>query len=147
MNSPPRRSLGCRVQARGCGAESKRAMKQLRRPSLFFLTGLWLFGVAPPSSRGIQEPSSAQSREANFTLEGKITERGEGRLTVSMEGNILFRVLYNQETEIKQSDGGPASARDLRVGAEIYVEGDLSETGEITALKIELRPKRAPERR
>ena len=113
--------------------------------SVFILLGISFIAAAPSSGGPV--PSTAQKREVNFTLEGKITERAEGKLAVSTDGNILFRVLYNQETEIKQSDGGPASAKDLRVGTVIYVEGDLSETGEITAFKIVLRPKRNPERR
>ena len=134
----------------GSGTRRRETERIVRKPYRFNFSVLILLGtsfIASAVSSGGLVPSAPQEREVNFTLEGKITERAEGKLAVSADGNILFRVLYNQQTEIKQSDGGPASAKDLRVGAVIYVEGDLSESGEITALKIELRAKRNPERR
>ena len=78
------------------------------------------------------------SQEMNFTLEGKINKQSPGKLTISGEGNIIFHVAYNDKTEIKQKDGGSASAKDLRVGMTVRVEGDLTESGEVIAHKIEI---------
>jgi hypothetical protein len=47
-------------------------------------------------------------------------------------------VRYDDKTEFKSDDGSPASSKDLRVGLRIRVEGDLTESGEIVAQKIEL---------
>jgi hypothetical protein len=77
-------------------------------------------------------------QETNFTLEGTITERAEGKLTVSTEENIIFHVRYGDKTEIKRKDGTAGAAKDLQKGAKIKVEGDLAESGEIIAQKIEL---------
>ena len=74
----------------------------------------------------------------SFTLEGKITEKSAGKLTVSSGENMIFHVLYNDKTEIKKKDGSPGSAQDLHIGLRISVAGDLAESGEITAKKIEI---------
>ena len=74
----------------------------------------------------------------NFTLEGKITEKSAGKLTVSSGENMIFHVLYNDKTEIKKKDGSPGTAQDLHIGVRISVAGDLAESGEITAKKIEI---------
>jgi len=74
----------------------------------------------------------------SFTLEGKITERAAGKLTVSTEENIVFHVNYSKKTEIKRHDGSQGSEKDLRVGVRIKVEGDLAESGEIESRKIEI---------
>jgi len=74
----------------------------------------------------------------NFTLEGKITEKTAGKLTVSSGENIIFHVLYNDKTEIRKKDGNPGAAQDLHTGLRISVAGDLAESGEITAKRIEI---------
>ena len=79
----------------------------------------------------------------NFTLDGKITEHTAGKLTVSTEENIIFHVRYTDKTEIKHQDGSAGSERDLRVGVMIHVDGDLSDSGEINAQKIEIQPESA----
>jgi hypothetical protein len=71
-----------------------------------------------------------------FTMEGKITEMTAGKLTISSGENMIFHVLYNDKTEIKKKDGSPGAAQDLHPGLSISVEGDLAESGEITAKKI-----------
>jgi hypothetical protein len=81
----------------------------------------------------------------NFTLEGKITEKAAGKLTVSSGENMIFHVLYNDKTEIKKKDGSPGNAQDLKIGVNISVAGDLAETGEITAKRIEIEAQ-APEK-
>jgi hypothetical protein len=74
----------------------------------------------------------------DFTLEGKITEKAAGKLTVSGGENIIFHVLYNDKTEIRKKDGSPGTAQDLHIGLRISVAGNLAESGEITARKIDI---------
>jgi len=104
------------------------------------LTGLLLFTLqlsrttfAAPLSAA---PTLSAQDENNFTLEGKITEKTAGKLTVSTGENMIFHVLYNDKTEIKKKDGSPGTAQDLHTGLTISVAGDLAESGEITAKKI-----------
>jgi hypothetical protein len=80
----------------------------------------------------------SQDQEMNFTLEGKITEKTAGKLTVSTGENMIFHVLYNDKTQIKKKDGSPGTAQDLHTGLKISVAGDLAESGDITAKKIEI---------
>jgi outer membrane lipoprotein-sorting protein len=74
----------------------------------------------------------------NFTVEGKINSLDHNKLTLNTEGNIIFHVRYDDKTEFKRDDGSAASSKDLRVGLRIRVEGDLTESGEIVAQRIEL---------
>jgi hypothetical protein len=74
----------------------------------------------------------------NFTVEGKINILGQNKLTLNTEENMIFHVSYGDKTEFKSDDGSPASSKDLRVGLRIKVEGDLTESGEIVAQRIEL---------
>jgi len=82
--------------------------------------------------------ATAAAQEMNFTLEGKITSLSPGKLTVASEENMLFHVRYDDKTEIKKPDGSPGTAKDLRVGLQVAIAGDLAESGEITAKKIEI---------
>ena len=63
-----------------------------------------------------QRPRLSAQDENNFTLEGKITEKTAGKLTVSTGENMIFHVLYNDKTEIKKKDGSPGTAQDLHTG-------------------------------
>lgn len=92
------------------------------------------FGVFAESRPGL----TSQDQPMNFTLEGKITKVETGKFTVSSEGNIIFHVRYDDKTEIKYQDGGAGSSKDFRVGVQVKVEGDLTESGEIVAGKIEI---------
>jgi uncharacterized protein DUF5666 len=94
-------------------------------------------GTKLPSSPHASAAVLAQD-DTNFTLEGKITEKSAGKLTVSSGENMIFHVLYNDKTEIKKKDGNPGTGQDLRTGVKISVAGDLAESGEITAKKIEI---------
>lgn len=69
-------------------------------------------------------------------MEGKITEKSAGKLTISSGDNIIFHVVYNDGTEIKKKDGSPGTAQDLKIGVTILVAGSLAESGEITAKTI-----------
>jgi len=86
--------------------------------------------------------SSHAGQEMNFTLEGKINTLDHNKLTVHTEENIIFHVTYDDKTEFKSDDGSPASSKDLRVGMKIKVDGDLTESGEILAQKIEVEKKK-----
>jgi hypothetical protein len=83
----------------------------------------------------------------SFTLEGKITQHTAGKLTVSTEENIIFHVHYGEKTEIKRQDGSQGSEKDLRVGLRIKVAGDLAESGEVEAQRIEIEPESPPPQR
>ncbi len=78
------------------------------------------------------------AQESNFTLEGKVTQKSEGKLTVSTEENIIFHVGYDAKTDIRLKDGAQGSDKDLKTGLRVRVEGDLSESGEIFAHKIQV---------
>ena len=95
-----------------------------------------LLSKTTTSPRSVVPALSAQ--EMNFTLEGKITDKSEGKLTVNSGENIIFHVLYNDKTEIKKKDGSAGTAQDLHIGLKIAVAGDFAESGEITAKKIEI---------
>ena len=99
---------------------------------------LVLLVSSPPwtADSGASARASAAWQEMNFNLEGKISKLAPGKLTVSGEGNIIFRVAYNDKTEIKQKDGSAGTPKDFQVGALVHVEGDLQESGEIIAQKI-----------
>jgi|SRR5579864_149660 len=97
-----------------------------------------LFGLV-----GARATSSPSFQGTNFTLDGKITEHTAGKLTVSTEENIIFHVRYTDKTEIKHQDGGAASEKDLSVGVKIHVDGDLNDSGEIAAQKIEIQTESA----
>lgn len=80
------------------------------------------------------------SQESSFTLEGKISEKSEGKLTVSTTDNIIFHVRYDDKTEIKRADGSAGAGADLKVGLNIAVAGELADNGEILAKKIKIKP-------
>lgn len=98
------------------------------------LVGVWLLSPVRPcvATGPLALPQS------NFTLEGKVTQKTEGKLTVSTEENIVFHVRYDEKTEIKLKDGVQGSANDLKPGLKVRVEGDLTESGEIVAQKIQI---------
>ncbi|MBZ5516120.1 MAG: DUF5666 domain-containing protein [Acidobacteriia bacterium] len=106
-----------------------------------------LFQPSAVPDRGSPPPGLAIAEEMNFTVEGKITQHAGNKLTLNTEGNIIFHVIYNDKTEIKNKDGGPGSPKDLQVGARIHVDGDLQESGEIIAQKISIQPDSAGEKR
>jgi glutamine phosphoribosylpyrophosphate amidotransferase len=97
---------------------------------------LQLPATPPPSAKSAANLSSAQ--EMNFTLEGKISDLTASKMTVSTEENIIFHVRYDEKTEIRKTDGSPATAKDLHVGLRVGVEGNLTESGEIIAKSIEI---------
>ena len=106
------------------------------------LSFILLGGLAPlqaaPSVLDVRSSLLQTQQAMNFTVEGKITKQAPGKLTISSGENIIFHVRYDDKTEIKQSDGSPGTAKDLRVGVVVRVDGELTEGGEIIAQKIEI---------
>jgi hypothetical protein len=88
--------------------------------------------------------SSAQ--DMDFTLQGKITTLAGGKITVSTEENIIFHVRFDDKTDIKKKDGSPGAGSDLRVGLMIGVAGNLEESGEIAAKKIDIQSDAPPKK-
>ncbi len=84
-------------------------------------------------------PVRSLAQDSSFTLDGKVTEKSEGKLTVSTTDNIIFHVRYTDKTEIKRADGSAGNGADLKVGQKIGVAGELTENGEIVAKKIEIK--------
>lgn len=74
----------------------------------------------------------------NFTVQGKITQHEGEKLTINTEENVVFHVRYDGKTKISGKNGGLVTDKDLQVGAQIKVDGDLSESGEIYARTIDI---------
>ncbi len=86
----------------------------------------------------VSSARAAQQGGANFGLEGKITRQAPGKLTVSSQDNMIFHVSYDQQTKIYRKDGSAGSAGDLKVGAQIRVDGSLNPQGVVEARRINL---------
>jgi len=114
-------------------------MFRLRAASLYVALVIFVASCALISWPEARAAKTLQADQAmNFTVEGKINTLGQNKLTLNSGENILFHVRYDDKTEFKSDDGSPASSKDLRVGLKIRVEGDLTESGEIVAKRIEL---------
>jgi len=103
---------------------------------------LLLFGSHPlpgvPSlTPSLASPAAAQEA-MDSTIEGKISRHEPGKLTISAEGNMIFHARYDDQTTIQRADGSPASSKDLQVGVRVRIEGELPESGEIIAHRIQL---------
>lgn len=82
--------------------------------------------------------ASQPAQGSSFTLEGKINDTKPGKLTVSTQDNIIFHVTYDDKTQIHAKDGSAGSAKDLTVGEQIKVQGELTPEGVIKAQRIDL---------
>jgi len=89
------------------------------------------------ADRSVAAPGSFP-QSGNFAVEGKITRLAEGKITVNTEENIIFHIVYTEKTEFKHQDGSAASSKELRIGLRIKVSGDLDESGEIAAARVEI---------
>jgi uncharacterized protein DUF5666 len=116
---------------------SERFEKRPSRRSPILLAGVLLAGWILIHENA--QPGFAQ--DSSFTLEGKISEKSDGKLTVSTTDNIIFHVRYDDKTEIKRADGSAGTGADLKVGQTVAVAGELAESGEIIAKKIEIKAK------
>ena len=115
-------------------------MFHLRAPSFYVAVAICLASCAWNSISEARVAKTLRAAQAmNFTVEGKINTLDQNKLTLNSEENMIFHVRYDDKTEFKSDDGSPASSKDLRVGLKVRVEGDLTESGEIVAQKIELR--------
>lgn len=90
------------------------------------------FVLAAKLGVGVPGPQLA----GGFTTEGKITRLTPGGFTINAEQNIIFRVRYDEKTQVKLKDGSSGTGKDLRLGQVVQVDGDLAETGEILAQRI-----------
>jgi hypothetical protein len=81
---------------------------------------------------------SASAQGTNFDLEGSISRHEAGKLTIDTGGNIIFHATYTDSTAIVHADGKPASEKDLNVGVKVHILGDLQESGEVKAQRIEI---------
>lgn len=112
-----------------------------RLPFLIALAALVVFFSLRPTPlvTAAAVPSEfQQDQNTSFNLEGKINSLSAGKLTVSTQENIIFHVTYSDKTEIHRKDGSAGSAKDLAVGEEIKVAGELTPAGVIEARRIDL---------
>ena len=100
--------------------------------------------LAAPFVRG-SSPTAQESM--NFSVEGKITQHTGNKLTLNTEGNMVFRVVYNEKSKVARKDGSEGTPKDLVVGTRIHVDGELTEAGEIIAGKINIRSEPAAEKK
>ncbi|HXJ92088.1 MAG TPA: hypothetical protein VMT20_04315 [Terriglobia bacterium] len=77
-------------------------------------------------------------QDSPFDLNGTIHDASKGKFTVDSGQGIFFHVVYDDKTAIVRADGTAGSAQDLKVGATVHLAGDLSETGEVKAARIEI---------
>ncbi len=84
--------------------------------------------------------AEAQDQSSSFDLEGKITQQSKGRLTVDTGQGILFHVTFDDKTSIVRADASAGSGDDLKVDVRIHAVGELQDSGEIKATKIEIEP-------
>jgi hypothetical protein len=114
-------------------------MFRLRAPFFYVPLVIYLASCAwcPASEARVAKPLRA-GQAMNFTVEGKINTIDQNKLTLNSEENMIFHVRYDDKTEFKSDDGSAASSKDLSVGLVIRVEGDLTESGELVAQRIEL---------
>jgi hypothetical protein len=119
--------------------QEDKSMFHLRAPSFYVAVAICLASCAWSSISEARVAQPLRAGQANpFTVEGKVNTLGQNKLTLNSEENMIFHVRYDDKTEFKSEDGSPAGSRDLHVGLRIRVEGDLTESGEIVAQKIEL---------
>ena len=109
---------------------------------LVLLLSPWPFAArkahADAGARQNGDLHSVQESESNFTLEGKVTQKSEGKLTVSTEENIVFHVRYDEKTDIRLKDGAQGSGQDLKTGLTVTVQGEFNKSGEVVAHKIQV---------
>lgn len=103
----------------------------------FRLMGLMVFGLwlaAPLALTG----EAPHPQDSNFDLSGTIAKQSPGRLMVDTGQGIFFRVSWTEATSIVRADGNSGSGQDLKVGVKVHVLGELEESGEVKARRIEI---------
>jgi hypothetical protein len=110
--------------------------------ALVVLFSVWSFAVWKAHAEVVARPNgdshSVQDSESNFTLEGKVTQKSAGKLTISTEENIVFHVRYDEKTDIRLKDGAQGSDKDLKTGLTVTVQGEFNQSGEVVAHKIQV---------
>jgi Domain of unknown function (DUF5666) len=110
--------------------------------ALALLLAVWPHAVQEAHGDAVARPNgdwhTVQESESNFTLEGEVTQKSEGKLTVSTEENIVFHVLYDEKTDVRLKGGAQGSDKDLKTGLKVTVQGDFNKSGEIVAHKIQV---------
>lgn len=86
----------------------------------------------------VNAAASARQGTSNFDLAGSISQQSKGKLTVDSGQGILFHVTYDSDTSIVRADSSAGSEQDLKVGVKVHVLGDLQDSGEIKAQRIEI---------
>jgi len=97
------------------------------------LLGLATLGT-PLRALAFQDQKPPQ--DISFSVNGTITEKSPGKLTVDSGQNMLFTVTYDSTTQIQHDDGSPAKDSDLREGTKILAKGTLTEAGDVIAKTI-----------
>ena len=109
------------------------------RPIIRILLGtIFLLGLATLGMplRGLAFQGQNQPPDVSFSVNGNITEKSPGKLTVDSGQNMLFTVKYDSATQIHHGDGSPAKDSDLREGVKILAKGTLTEAGDVIAKTI-----------
>jgi hypothetical protein len=88
----------------------------------------------PFSAFAFQDQNPPQ--DISFSVNGTITEKSPGKLTVDSGQDMLFTVKYDSTTQIQRDDGSPAKDSDLREGVKILAKGTLTEAGDVIAKTI-----------
>lgn len=102
-----------------------------------FVTVLLLVcGSAASAAASAFQGQNPPPQAISFSVNGSITERSTGTLTVDSGQNMLFTVKYDSATKIQHKDGSPAKASELRVGIKILAKGTLTEAGDLIAKSI-----------
>ena len=130
------------IEVVGTPKESFAVMMSRCCLALVLLFGAWPLAVWEAQANSVAHPDGAlhpvQESESNFNLEGKITQKSEGRLTISTEENIVFHVRYDEKTDIRLKNGAQGSDQDLKTGLTVAVQGEFNKSGEIVARKIQV---------
>ena len=126
-------------------------MQRLLFSSALALAASCLLAVSLGPVRASAQPRepttfSPAAQNSTFTLEGRITDLAPGKITLNTEENILFHVVYNDETKFKKPDGSKGSFKDLQKGLTVHIAGDLAESGEIQAATVEIRQASSPKK-
>ena len=120
-------------------AATSRSAHPVRRVLFVTTLLLWLAAQAVPlpilAFQGQNPPP-----DISFSVNGTITEKSPGKLTVDSGQDMLFTVKYDSTTQIQHQDGSPAKDSDLRVGVKILAKGDLTEAGDVVAKTITIEP-------
>jgi hypothetical protein len=110
--------------------------------ALVLLFGMWPLAAREAHADAVARPDgdshSVQDSESNFTLDGKVTQKSAGKLTISTEQNIVFHVRYDEKTDIRLKDGTQGSDKDLKTGLNVSVQGEFNQSGEVVAHKIQV---------